>query len=121
MVTDAELERILTPGPRRARDVGRQGDNPGGAISGIWYRGSDQLKYAVADIIRCIDIGIRDFLVVGERLLRMLNKMRENGATPKDVVFKIFLAESYGGFMRFYGAPEMVRVTTPYYFSNDGR
>ncbi len=77
------------------------------------------MKYAVADIIRCIDIGVRGFLVVGEGLLRMLNKMRGNGDTPKDVVFKVSLAECYGGFMRFYEAPEMVRVTTPCYFSND--
>lgn len=120
MVADAELEDIFTPGPHRAWNVGRQGDSVG-AISGIWYRGSDQLKYAVADIIRCIDIGVRGFLVVGGGLLRMLNKMRENGDTPKDVVFKVSLAESYGGFMRFYGAPEMVGVTTSCYFSNDGR
>ena len=121
MAADAELEVILTPGPRRAWDVGRKLDNPEGALSGIWYRGSEQLKYAVADIIRCIDIGLQGFPVVGEGLLRMLNKMRENGDTPKDVVFKVSLAESYGGFMHFYEAPEMVRVTTPYYFSNDGR
>lgn len=161
----AKLEVILNPGPRRAWDVGRQLDNPEGALSGIRYRGSDQLNYVVADIMRCIDIGFRGFLVVDEGLLRMLNKMRENGDIPKDVVFKvsvyaghgsaaggklleelgaatfnplgdltlpqfasirqavdipidihIILAESYGGFMRFYEAPEMVRVTAPCYF-----
>jgi len=105
MAADAELEVILTPGPRRAWDVRGKVDNPEGALSGIWYRGFEQLKYAVADILRCIDIGVRGFLVVGEGLL----------------IFKVSLAESYSGFMRFMKRPEMVRVTTPYYSSNDGR
>ena len=40
-------------------------DNPEGALSGIRYRGSDQLKYVVADIMCCIDIGFRGFLMKG--------------------------------------------------------
>lgn len=165
IAANAKVEVILTPGPRRAWDVGRQLYSPEGAFSGIRYRGSDQLKYVVADIMRCIDIGFRGFLVVDEGLLRMLNKMKENGDIPRDIVFKvsiyaghgsaaggklleelgaatfnalgdltlpqfasirqavdipidihILLAESYGGFMRFYEAPEMVRVTAPCYF-----
>lgn len=165
IAADAKLEVVINPGPRRAWDTGRQLDNPEGALSGIRYRGCDQLKYVIADIMRCIDIGFRGFLVVDEGLLRMLNKMRENGDIPKDVVFKvsiyaghgsaaggklleelgagtfnplgdltlpqfasirqavdipidihIILAESYGGFMRFYEAPEMVRVSAPCYF-----
>lgn len=165
IAADAKLEVVINPGPRRAWDTGRQLDNPEGALSGIRYRGSDQLKYVIADIMRCIDIGFRGFLVVDEGLLRMLNKMRENGDIPKDVIFKvsiyaghgsaaggelleelgastfnplgdltlpqfasirqavdipidihIILAESYGGFMRFYEAPEMVRVSAPCYF-----
>jgi len=165
MAADAKLEVILVPGPRRAWDIGRQLASPEGALSGIRFRGSDQLKYVTADIMRCIDIGFRGFLVVDEGLLRMLNKMRENGDIPKDVTFKvsiyagyasaaggqlleelgagtfnplgdltlpqfasirqavdipidihIILSESYGGFMRFYEAPEMVRVAAPCYF-----
>jgi len=165
LAADAKLEVIINPGPRRSWDVGRQIDNYEGALSGIRYRGSDQLKYVVADIMRCIDIGIRGFLVVDEGLLRMLNMMRKNGDIPADVVFKvsiyaghasaaggklleelgagtfnplgdltlpqfasirqavdipidvhIILAESYGGFMRFYEAPEMARVSAPCYF-----
>jgi len=89
MAADAKLEVILVPGPRRAWDIGRQLASLEGALSGIRFRGSGQLKYVVADIIRCIDIGFRGFLVVGEGLLRMLNKMRENGDIPKDVTFKV--------------------------------
>ncbi len=165
MAADAKLEVILVPGPRRSWDTGRQIDNYEGALSGIRYRGSDQLKFVIADIMRCIDIGFRGFLVVDEGLLSLLNTMRENGDIPKDVTFKvsiyaghgtaasgkllqklgagtfnplgdltlpqyasirqavdipidihIILAESYGGFMRFYEAPEMVRVAAPCYF-----
>lgn len=165
MAADAKLEVILVPGPRRAWDIGRQLASPEGALSGIRFRGSDQLKYVIADIMACIDIGFRGFLVVDEGLLRLLDKIREDGDIPKDVTFKvsiyaghasaaggklleelgagsfnplgdltlpqfasirqatdipidvhIILSESYGGFMRFYEAPEMVRVAAPCYF-----
>lgn len=165
MAAEAKLEVILTPGPRRAWDTGRQLDNPEGALSGIRYRGSDQLRYVIADIMRCIEIGFRGFLVVDEGLLKMLTKMKDNGDIPEDVVFKvsiyaghgsaaggellqslgagtfnplgdltlpqfasirqaidipidvhIILAESYGGFMRFYEGPDMARVAAPCYF-----
>ena len=59
------------------------------------------MQYVVADIMRCIDIGFRGFLVVGEGLLRMFNKMRENGDIPEDVTFKVSIyaghASAVGG------------------------
>jgi len=165
IAADARLEVIIVPGPRRSWDTGRQIDNYEGALSGIRLRGTDQMKYVIADIMRCIDVGFRGFLVVDEGLLTVLDKMRENGDIPADVTFKIsiyaghgtaasaklleklgagtfnplgdltlpqyasirqavdmpidvhiILAESYGGFMRFYEAPEMVRVAAPCYF-----
>ena len=161
----AKMEVILTPGPRSAWDTGRQVATPEGALSGLRFRGSDQLRYVIADIMRCIDIGFRGFLVIDEGLLWLLNEMKKNGDIPADVVLKvsiyaghasaagghlleslgagtfnpvadlslpqlasirqgcrlpldlhIYLAESFGGYNRFYDGPEMARICAPCYY-----
>lgn len=86
---DAKLEVIITPGPRTLWDLGGQIRTPEGAISGIRFRGSDNLAYVIADIRRAIDLGFRGFLVVDEGLLWLLAQMRKAGDIPKDVVFKV--------------------------------
>ena len=50
MARDAKLEVIVTPGPRTAWDLGGQIRTPEGAISGMRFRGSDNLAYVIADI-----------------------------------------------------------------------
>ncbi|HUT16432.1 MAG TPA: hypothetical protein VMY98_09345 [Anaerolineae bacterium] len=89
MAADAKIEVILTPGPRASWDVGRQLVTPEGGLSGLRFRGSDQLRQVIADIIRAYDIGFRGFLVIDEGLLWLLNEMKKNGDIPKDVVFKV--------------------------------
>ena len=89
MAKDAKLEVIVTPGPRTLWDLGGQIRTPEGAISGIRFRGSDNLAYVIADIKRAIELGFRGFLVVDEGLLWLLNEMRKAGEIPKDVVFKV--------------------------------
>jgi len=86
---DAKLEVIVTPGPRTLWDVGGQIRTPEGAVSGIRFRGSDNLAYVIADIKRAIEFGFRGFLVVDEGLLWLLCQMRKVGDLPKDVVFKV--------------------------------
>ncbi|MDI7275745.1 MAG: hypothetical protein QME94_07190, partial [Anaerolineae bacterium] len=158
LAAEARMEVIITPGPRSAWDTGRQLATPEGALSGLRYRGSDQLRYVITDIMRAIELGFRGFLVIDEGLLWLLNEMKRNGDLPQDVVFKvsiyaghasaagahvlemlgastfnpvadlslpqlasirqgtrlpldlhIYLAESFGGYNRFYDAPEMAR------------
>ena len=165
MAAEAKLEVILVPGPRSAWDTGRQLATPEGGLSGLRFRGSDQLCYVISDIMRGIEIGFRGFLVIDEGLLWLLQQMKCNGDIPADVIFKvsiyaghasaaggkllqalgagtfnpvgdlslpqlasirqavdipldlhIYLTESFGGFNRFYDAPEMVRVCAPCYF-----
>ncbi len=89
MARDAKLEVIITPGPRTLWDLGGQIRTPEGAISGIRFRGSDNLAYVIADIKRAIDFGFRGFLVIDEGLLWLLSQMRKAGDIPKDVVFKV--------------------------------
>lgn len=44
MAADAKIEVILTPGPRASWDIGRQLVTPEGSLSGLRFRGSDQLR-----------------------------------------------------------------------------
>jgi hypothetical protein len=86
---DAKLEVILTPGPRALWDIGRQVATPEGGLCGIRYRGMKGIIQVVDDILHCIDLGFRGFLVVGEGGLYALNELRKAGQIPKDVVFKL--------------------------------
>lgn len=96
LAEEAEMEVILTPGPRRAWDTGAQIDNPEGALSGIRYRGTDQLRQVIADMMRAIEVGFKGFLVTDEGLLRILTEMQENGDIPEDVVFKVSIYAGHG-------------------------
>lgn len=89
MARDAGVEVIITPGPRGLWDTGRQLATPEGALCGLRVRGADNLGYLIDDIMRCIDIGFRGFLVWDEGVLWLLNKMREEGDIPRNVVFKV--------------------------------
>ncbi len=89
MAAEAKLEVILTPGPRASWDIGRQLITPEGGLSGLRYRGCDQLRQVISDILRCIDLGFRGFLVIDEGLLWLLNEMKKNGDVPRDVTFKV--------------------------------
>jgi len=89
LAADAKMEVILAPGPRAVWDIGRQVATPEGALSGVRFRGSDQLAYAIADIQRSIEIGFRGFLIVDEGLLWALNEFRKIGEVPRDVKFKV--------------------------------
>jgi hypothetical protein len=86
---DANLEVILTPGPRALWDTGRQVATPEGGLCGIRYRGMKGLIEVVDDIRHCIDLGFKGFLVVGEGGLYALNELRKRGMIPRDVVFKL--------------------------------
>ncbi|MEW6233412.1 MAG: hypothetical protein AB1566_14020 [Chloroflexota bacterium] len=89
LAAQAGVEVIVTPGPRALWDIGRQIATPEGALSGLRYRGSDQLRYVISDIMRCIAIGFRGFLVVDEGLLWALAELKKLGEIPPDVVFKV--------------------------------
>lgn len=84
-----KIETIITPGPRTPWDIGRQLSTPEGALSGIRVRGSDNLGYLIDEILRCIDLGFRGFLVLDEGVLYLLNLMRAMGDIPKDCFFKV--------------------------------
>ncbi len=89
LAAESKSEVILTPGPRSAWDTGRQLVTPEGGLSGLRFRGSDQLRYVISDIMRAIELGFRGFLVIDEGLLWLLNELKQKGDIPKDVTFKV--------------------------------
>jgi hypothetical protein len=90
------IEVIVTPGPRRFWDTGRQITTPEGLVSGMRVRGVDNLRNLLLDIERCIDAGFRGFLVADEGVLWILNGLRERGVIPKNVIFKVSVFAGHG-------------------------
>lgn len=89
MAAEEDMEVIAVPGPRNGRDQGRQFLTEEGKRTGQDHRGSDELKYVIADMMRMYEVGIRGFMVVDPGLMWLINKMQEQGNFPKDVAIKI--------------------------------
>ncbi len=104
---DAKLEAILTPGPRSSWDTGRQLFTPEGVLSGLRVRGSDNLSYLIADIVRATELGFRGFLVTDEGVLWLLSKLRDEGFIPKNTVFKVSI---YAGHANPAGAKVLEKL-----------
>jgi hypothetical protein len=86
---DAGLEVSLFIGPREEwglHAMSRAAD--GSAVAG-GVRGLRQLAYAVEDVLRAAECGIRGFLVADLGLLATLVKAQADGQIPADVVWKV--------------------------------
>ena len=86
---DAGLEVSLFVGPREEWGISamsRAAD--GGCLSG-GIRGLRQLRYAVEDVLRAVDRGIRGFLVADLGLLDLLVTAQRAGQIPAEVVWKV--------------------------------
>lgn len=89
LAKEKKVEVVLTPGPRSSWDTGRQLVSPEGGLSGLRVRGSDNLSYLIADIVRCTEFGFRGFLVLDEGALWLLSNLRKEGIIPQDTIFKV--------------------------------
>lgn len=86
---DAGLEISLFVGPREEWGVSAMSRSAdGGALAG-GIRGMRQMRYAVEDVMRAIDCGIRGFLVADIGLLKILADAQTRGEIPSDVVWKV--------------------------------
>jgi hypothetical protein len=65
-------------------------------MQGFRLRGSDNISYWIADMMRNIEAGFRGFLVYDEGLLSILNKMRAENFIPSDTFFKFSVFGGYG-------------------------
>lgn len=86
---EQRIEVVMTPGPRRAWDNGRQMLTDEGLVSGMRMRGMTGVRHWLKDIDRCIQAGIRGFLVADEGLLWLVTQLKQKGVIPADVIFKL--------------------------------
>jgi hypothetical protein len=83
------IEVSLFIGPREEWDVGSLAQSGEGPSRAGLIRGVRQLRYAIDDVLRGVDNGIRGFLVADTGLLELLAQMQEGGEIPSSVVWKV--------------------------------
>lgn len=161
---EAQIEVSLFVGPRAPFDIGGQALAPAGRNLGWRHAGVDQLAYALEDVYRAVDFGIRGVLVADEGLLWLIQQAKARGELPAELVVKVSVLlgaanpvsirlvqeagagtfntptdftlprlaavrqvadlpldiyveapDDFGGFVRLYEIPEIVRVAAPVY------
>jgi hypothetical protein len=158
------MEVNLFVGPRAAWDIGGQAASTAGRVLACSQRGMDQLRFALDDIKRGCDLGLRGILVADLGLLWLVDEARRSGQLPANLVIKtsvqlpvanpaaahllerlgagtlnlavdltlpqlaavrggtrlpfdlyIEAPDGFGGFIRYYELPEIVRIAAPVY------
>jgi len=82
-------EVSLFVGPREEWDVGSLAQSGEGPSRAGLIRGVRQLRYAIDDVLRGVEHGIRGFLVADTGLLEVLAEMQARGEIPAPVVWKV--------------------------------
>lgn len=85
----SNLDLFLSVGPRAVYDTSATAQTKEGSRIGYRLRGYDNLVYAIEDVKRAVDLGVRGIVLYDEGLLWVLAKMRKNGEIPKDTKFKL--------------------------------
>jgi len=100
LMTDGEIREMLDTGrrekmevnlfigPRATFDIGAQVFSTAGRVLGLSLRGADQLRFALEDVRRGVELGLRSVLVSDIGSLQVIGKMRETGELPRDLIIK---------------------------------
>ena len=83
------IDLVLFVGPRAGFDTGAFSRSASGASQYASLRGSRQLAYAIEDVRRATEAGIRSFLVGDLGLLSALSALRADGQLPPDCAWKV--------------------------------
>ena len=86
---EASVEVSLFVGPREGFDVGAHARSADGSAHFGQVRGARGLAYAVEDVARACEAGIRSFLVADLGLLAVLTEMQQHDELPRELVWKI--------------------------------
>jgi hypothetical protein len=162
MACEESLELSLFVGPRASWETGATAISGSGRVLGAQHRGQDQLAYALEDVLRGVELGLRGVLVADAGLLWVIRDLKERGGLPEDLVVKVSVQlaaanaaavkamedlgagtynvptdlslaqlaairaaaslpldvyvevpDDFGGFVRHYETPELVRVASP--------
>jgi hypothetical protein len=85
---DNRIEVCLFIGPRATFETGGQTVSTAGKVIGLQHRGADQLVYALEDVKRACELGIRSVLPADLGLIWVMNEMKKRGELPKNLVIK---------------------------------
>lgn len=86
---DARIELFLSVGPRAPYDTSASAKTKEGARIGYRLRGYENLTYAIEDVKRAVQLGVRGIVIYDEGLLWVLGKMREEGELPHNMHLKV--------------------------------
>jgi hypothetical protein len=89
IAADNGIEVSLFVGPREEWDIGRAAASADGGVFAGRLRGTRQLRYAVEDILRATEQGIRGFLIADTGLLQLVSEMQQSGQLPASIVWKV--------------------------------
>src|SRR6516225_9834901 len=89
IAADHGIEVSLFVGPREEWDVGGLAQSGEGPSRAGLIRGVRQLRYAIDDVLRGVEYGIRGFLVADTGLLELLKEMQACGDIPASVIWKV--------------------------------
>jgi hypothetical protein len=89
MCADRGMELSLFVGPRGTWDISAQPFTAAGKVIALRHEGADQLVYAMEDLIRGANLGLRGALVADEGLLLLTKEMKKKGLLPQDFVVKV--------------------------------
>lgn len=87
-----DVEVALFVGPRASWDTGVQTTASSGRVVAGSLRGTDQLMYAIEDVRRACERGLRWVLVADIGLLWVLSRLRESGDLPTDLRLKVSIS-----------------------------
>ena len=85
----AGLEVCLFVGPRERYGTGAHARSADGSAHGDQVRGLRQLSFALEDVLRAAEQGIRSFLVADLGLLRAVTAAQARGDLPAEIVWKV--------------------------------
>jgi hypothetical protein len=92
VAAEAGVEVSLFVGPREGYGLGAHARSAEGAAQAGQVRGVRGLSYAIEDVARAAETGIRSFLVADLGLLTLLRDMQSAGELPADIGWKISIA-----------------------------
>jgi hypothetical protein len=85
---DEGISMVFSVGPRATYDTSASRLTQHGSFLGYRLRGVDQLRRALDDVLRGLDLGCRSFVLYDEGLLKLLGQARCEGLLPGDTAFK---------------------------------
>ena len=92
VAAEAGVEVSLFVGPREGYGLGAHARSAEGAGHAGQVRGVRGLSYAIEDVARAVEAGIRSFLVADPGLLMLLRDMQSAGELPVECGWKISVA-----------------------------